>query len=64
MASGWGILHLTDECPNCGSRATRIYRTLPPPGEQSYRVRYHRCRACGHRFRSTDSYGLPEASRA
>lgn len=41
-------------CPQCGSPATEVVSSgkKPPPGQP--RIRYHRCRDCGERFKSVD----------
>ena len=35
------------KCPKCGSKKIRSYACHPP-------VRYHRCKSCGHNFKSIE----------
>jgi len=37
-------------CPRCGSKKIRWYASHPP-------VRYHRCKECGHNFKSIEQEG-------
>jgi len=39
------IIHHVHTCPACGSKRTRITRTVRP-------TRYHKCKDCGHNFKS------------
>jgi hypothetical protein len=59
--AGYGTLYTTRRtpCSWCGSGRTRTTRTMPPPKPQDeYRVRYHLCRNCGRRFRSSEPCAL------
>jgi DNA-directed RNA polymerase subunit M/transcription elongation factor TFIIS len=37
-------------CPRCGSKKIRWYVSHPP-------IRYHRCKECGHNFKSIEEQG-------
>jgi hypothetical protein len=37
-------------CPNCGRHKPRTYSVRAVPGQRT--VRYHRCLACGTKYRS------------
>ena len=40
-------------CPECESEDTRVYRTRHM---EDSTIRYHRCNACTHRFRTVQTY--------
>jgi uncharacterized Zn finger protein len=44
------------QCPDCGSTKTLVQSTRRPPRNASFRVtiRYHKCRRCGHTFKTAE----------
>lgn len=47
-------------CTNCG-QLTAAYRVLPE--SDGYRIRYHRCLACGALFKSVEHATEPDADQ-
>lgn len=43
-----GVAYHVVRCPKCDSDDTRVYKTMRP-------IRYHRCRACNHKFKSHEA---------
>lgn len=43
----YGVKYIPIKCPKCKSKDVICYKTDPP-------TRYHICRACGWRFKSTE----------
>jgi len=42
-------------CPACRSDRTKVTKTMHPKDGPT--VRYHKCQACGHKFKSVESEG-------
>lgn len=45
------VLFIPTRCPKCESKNTKIYKTNVP-------VRYHKCKLCGHKFKSYEKNGV------
>ncbi|MFA5156446.1 MAG: hypothetical protein WC532_03505 [Candidatus Omnitrophota bacterium] len=45
--SDYAVKFIPLRCPRCGSKKIRWYVSNPP-------VRYHRCKMCGHNFKSIE----------
>ena len=43
----YAVKYIPLKCPKCGSKKIRSYASHPP-------VRYHRCKECGHNFKSIE----------
>lgn len=46
------VPYLTTRCPACNSPNVRKTSSPKAPDGSRYKIRYHRCVECGHRFRS------------
>ena len=44
----YAVRYIPLKCPKCGSKKIRSYASHPP-------VRYHRCKECGHNFKSIEA---------
>lgn len=47
-------VYVRPTCPECGGRDVPIVRTMPESTKKQYRIRYHKCRGCGHSFHSAE----------
>lgn len=48
-----GVVYHVIRCPQCKSRNTQV--TSTPKAANAPQVRYHRCRECGHPFKSSET---------
>jgi len=45
-------------CPECGSKETKVARKMPTK-EGIPTIRYHKCKACNHSFKSVEEVSTP-----